>query len=84
MSSSPHTKHRQVSANIEQARMQLGRKLGETERETNRVMNEYESHLGALDVKYKVEIERGRARMESVMRENEKLRQMIGESAARR
>ncbi len=61
-----------------QTRSELGRRLGETERETNRLMTEYESHLGALDVKYKCEAERSRQRLDGMIKENEQLRSMVG------
>ncbi len=55
---------KRIQAEMEQARSQLSRRLGETERETNRLMTEYESHLGALDVKFKCEAERSKQRMD--------------------
>lgn len=57
----------------------MARRLGETERVTNRLMTEYESHLGALDVKFKCEAERSKQRLESMMKENEHLRHVVGE-----
>lgn len=59
----------------------LGRKLGETERETNRLMTEYESHLSALDVKFKCEAERAKSRLDYMVRENEGLRHVVGEQS---
>jgi len=71
---------KRITAEMEQARTALSRKLGETERETNRLMTEYESHLGALDVKFKCEAERSKQRLSTMVRENEHLRHLVGEA----
>ena len=65
---------KRLTSEMEGTRGLLSRKLGETERETNRLMTEYESHLGALDVKFKCEAERGRQRLDGMVRENSSLR----------
>jgi hypothetical protein len=43
----------------------------------NRLMAEYEAHLGSLDVKFKCENERGRQKLDAMVKENDKLRQLV-------
>ena len=40
-------------------------------------MAEYEAHLGSLDVKFKCENERGRQKLDGLVKENDKLRQLV-------
>ncbi|CAD7923835.1 unnamed protein product [Amoebophrya sp. A120] len=70
---------KKLQMEMEDARTGLARRLGETERVTNRLMTEYESHLSALDVKFKCEAERSKQRLDSMVRENEHLRHVVGE-----
>ena len=51
---------KRIAQEMDGTRTALSRRLAETERETNRLMAEYESHLGTMDVKFKCEAERGR------------------------
>ena len=69
---------KRLQIEIEQARAALGRRLGDTERETHRLVSHYEGHKGALDLKYKSEADRSRQRLDGMIRENEQLRGLIG------
>ncbi|CAD7953073.1 unnamed protein product [Amoebophrya sp. A25] len=71
---------KKLQMEMEDTRTNLARRLGETERITNRLMTEYESHLSALDVKFKCEAERSKQRLDTMVRENEHLRHVVGET----
>lgn len=80
MQRASETGKKRAHMEMEQTRTQMSRLLGETERETNRLMTEYEAHIGTLDVKYKMEAERGKGKLDQFNRENDHLRALVGDT----